>query len=110
MPQQLYTYQGGMNRDLSKTKTPNTQYYDAENIRIVANDTESSFSLSKEKGNVKKYELPSYSKIIGHSVIANYLVLFSASSDNRDSIVRINLDTDAMVYLFENVDLGFEPK
>ena len=109
MPQQVYTYKDGMNRDLSKTKTPNTQYYDAENIRIIANDTESSFSLSKEKGNVKKYELPSYSKIIGHSVIANYLVLFSASSDNRDSIVKIDLDTDTMVYLFQGVDLRFDP-
>ena len=45
MPQQVYTYQNGMNRDLSKTKTPNTQYYDAENIRIISNDAESSFSI-----------------------------------------------------------------
>ena len=66
-------------------------------------------SLSKEKGNIKKYELPPYSKIIGHSVIANYLVLFSASSDNRDSIVKIDLDTDINgISISKILDLGFD--
>jgi hypothetical protein len=55
--QAKYTYQG-MNRDVSKSKHPFSLYYDANNIRIIATDSQSSGSITNEKGNVKVVNLP----------------------------------------------------
>ena len=45
-----YSYHG-MNKDVSKSKHPNQFYYDAKNIRIVATDSQSSYSITNELGN-----------------------------------------------------------
>ena len=48
----------GMNQDISKSKYPNDFYYEGKNIRIVATDTQSTGSITNEKGNELIISLP----------------------------------------------------
>lgn len=45
-----HTYKG-MNQDLSKSKLPNEFYFEGKNIRIVATNSQSTASVTNEKGN-----------------------------------------------------------
>jgi hypothetical protein len=48
----------GMNQDLTKSKYPAQFYYKGRNIRIVATDSQSTGSVTNEKGNVLKLVVP----------------------------------------------------
>jgi hypothetical protein len=48
----------GMVKDLSKSKFPSQMYFDAQNIRIVATDQQSTFSVTNEHGNTKLFSVP----------------------------------------------------
>jgi len=51
MPKIVNTYSGGLDQDIAKTKYPNTKYFDCLDLSIVAESSQSQFSLSNEKGN-----------------------------------------------------------
>ena len=53
-----YTYKG-LNQDVTKSKHPFQFYYSANNIKIVATDTQSTGSIANEKGNELIMTLPS---------------------------------------------------
>tara|TARA_R110002020_G_scaffold68971_2_gene179866 strand:- start:1878 stop:5921 length:4044 start_codon:yes stop_codon:yes gene_type:complete len=53
-----YTYKG-LNQDVTKSKHPFQFYYSANNIKIVATDTQSTGSITNEKGNELIMTLPS---------------------------------------------------
>jgi hypothetical protein len=53
-----YTF-GGMNMDTSRSKHSFKYYYDAEHIRILATDTQSTGSITNEKGNKLVITIPS---------------------------------------------------
>lgn len=48
----------GMVKDISKSKFPNQYYYEGRNIRIIATDTQSTGSITNEKGNTLVVEIP----------------------------------------------------
>ena len=48
----------GMNQDIAKSKTDNSQYFEANNIRVLATDQQSSFALTNELGNEKTFTIP----------------------------------------------------
>lgn len=54
-----YTFNKGMNQDLSKSKHPGDTYFDASAIRIINTDEQSLFSVINEKGNKLSLTLPS---------------------------------------------------
>lgn len=53
-----YSY-GGMVQDTSTSKFPNTMYFEGNNIRILATDSQSSYSVTNEKGNSFILSIPS---------------------------------------------------
>jgi hypothetical protein len=52
------TYSGGLDQDISKTKYPNTKYYDGLDIAITADGSQSQFSVTNEKGNKLLVNIP----------------------------------------------------
>ena len=88
----------GMNNDLSVSKFSNEFMFDAMNIRITARGDKSLLSVTNEKGN-EPIELREDGKrtiikgtIIGHSVLNNYLVLFTTGEG--DYIYRLENKKD----------------
>ena len=51
----IMTY-NGMNQDISQSKFSNQFYFEARNIRILATDSQSTNSVSNEKGNSLHHE------------------------------------------------------
>ena len=51
-------YTGGINKDVSKSKYPNTHYFDATNIKIVTDAGNSTGSIENEKGNKLLFSFP----------------------------------------------------
>lgn len=89
-----YTFNKGMNRDISKDKHPGDFYYEANAIRIMNTDSQSLYSVSNEKGNELKITLPSPS-ISNNSNFIIYdlkLLPFINSDDNeiRNSTLPLN--------------------
>lgn len=70
-----HTY-GGITKDITKSRYPNTNYFSAHNFRITADDSQSTFSLTNEKGTVEQFEFPtitiSNNKINTGTEIINY--------------------------------------
>ncbi len=79
-----YTY-GGMNQDSSKSKHSFKYYYDAQHIRILSTDTQSTGSVTNEKGNALVVTIPSV----------------SIDSDTK----IISWDTSSLVYTSPEIDL-----
>lgn len=52
-----HTY-GGMNQDINKSGFPNNLYFEGRNIRITATDTQSTGSVTNEKGNTLIVTIP----------------------------------------------------
>ena len=57
MKNQKFSFRG-MKKDISKSKHPYEFYYDAQHIRILATDSQSTGSVFNEKGNEKIISLP----------------------------------------------------
>jgi hypothetical protein len=108
--QSTYTY-GGMLRDLSKSKFPNTKYYDAKNIRVLATGEETSFSLTTEKGNTLSYQVADYygtpAHILGHCTIDDYLILFVYYTSTYQAVKRIKISNGGQ-YTCIGGDLNFQ--
>lgn len=47
-----------MVKDISKSKFPGQMYFDAKNIRIIATDQQSTYSVTNEHGNEKEFIVP----------------------------------------------------
>jgi len=58
MMKQLKLSPEGMVKDLSKSKFPGQMYFDAKNIRIIATDQQSTFSVTNEHGNSLLFTIP----------------------------------------------------
>ncbi len=112
------TYSGGMNQDVSKSKFQPQFYFEGKNIRIIATDSQSTGSVTNEKGNSLILELPSIEindgiitydnktllyttneltnststeqVIIGHSYNRECFILFSTDNDGTDCIWKLN--------------------
>jgi len=82
-----YTYKG-LNQDVTKSKHPFQFYYNAKNIRIVTTDTQSTGSVSNEKGQEQIIDLPTLCIDVVNKVI-NYGGK-SLPFDNQEIIDQIN--------------------
>ena len=63
-----YTYRG-MNQDVTKSKHPFEFYYSANNIRILATDDQSTYSVTNEKGNELLIEFPNVTIDVVNNII-----------------------------------------
>lgn len=111
-----------MTRDLSISKANNELAYENFNVRIIARDHDTLLSVTNERGN-KEIELKGQSSetapitlkgtLIGHSVLNNYMVLFTHEEDTKiDHIYRIEyVDEENWrgLSLFDG-NLGFDSK
>lgn len=61
-----HSYNQGMNQDLSKSKMTNQFYFEGKNIRIVATNSQSTGSITNEKGN--KFILTIPIPVINHTL------------------------------------------
>lgn len=57
--QAKFTFNKGMNQDLSKSKHPGDFYYEGNAIRIINTDSQSLYSVENEKGNELVLSIPS---------------------------------------------------
>jgi len=98
------TYKG-LNQDISNSKRDPGFYYDAGNIRILATDSNTTGSISNDKGTTLLFDIASGYTIIGHATLKDYVVLFCTNNSN-DIIYRVNLDDNTPLILFTG-DLNF---
>ena len=80
-----YTY-GGMNKDTTKTKHDPTVYYDASHIRLLATDSQSSGSISNEKGTLSLFSIPTL-ELKGANDIQIEAVDFSITVEENSTTV-----------------------
>jgi hypothetical protein len=122
------TYNGGMNQDLSKSKhTPNI-YFEGKNVRIIASDSQSTGSLTNEKGNLFLRQIPDITiedgvitydnktlnyttseilngsstnqQIIGHSLNRNCFILFTTDNEGIDCIWKLDENSYILTLLY----------
>lgn len=123
MEQKIALFQNkGMTRDLSISKVNNEFAYENFNVRIIARDHDTLLSVTNERGN-KEIELKGQSSettpitlkgtLIGHSILNNYMVLFTHEEDTKiDHIYRIEYVDEEnwrSLSLFDG-NLGFDSK
>lgn len=98
----------GMRRDLSVSKTGESSAYDNRNIRITATDKDTLLSVTNERGNRKIDSLSFSGTLIGHAVLNDYIVLFTAEG-SASRIYRVHYDgsTFSGILLYEG-KLGFD--
>lgn len=71
-----HTY-GGMTKDISKSRFPNTSYFDAKNFRITATDNQSTYALTNEKGTVVQITFPDYIVNSNNILISNQTIPYT---------------------------------
>lgn len=120
-----HTYRG-MNQDVTKSKHPGEFYFKANNMRILATDSQSTFSISNELGNTLEVTLPSISINTDTNVISygnktlNYYQESEApeiekqifagilpQSSNSQKIIGHAVARNSII-LFTTDDLGFD--
>lgn len=94
----------GMRRDISISKHPTTNLYDAKNVRLTSRGDDTLFAITNEKG-TSTTEITITGTYLGHCLINKYLVVFSTST-TKDYITRIDLSTLSKLVLYEGL-LGF---
>lgn len=86
----------GMQKDKDMLRHPSSFLYDAKNIRLDARFNKSNLQIiSNEKGNTRT-EIKLKGNYLGHTIINNYLIIFSHSTkiediEKPDSILRVDL-------------------
>jgi hypothetical protein len=129
------TYNGGMNKDISKSKFQPQFYFEGKNIRIIATDSQSTGSVTNEKGNSLILELPSIvindgvitygnktllyttneltnststeQVIIGHSYNRECFILFTTDNNGIDCIWKLNeSDFDLRLLYVRNLNFS----
>lgn len=101
----------GLRKDFSDSKQPKEYAIDAKNIRITNREDSSLLSITNEKG-TKEITLNGsiLGKYLGHTVINEFLVLFTRDEDQESStdyIYKIDINIKKLHTLFSD-DLGFE--
>ena len=71
LPVSLNTFYQGMNQDISKYAIKSDQYYDANNIRIVANSGKEGAALVNIEGNDHMLDIPASPKVVKFGLAPN---------------------------------------
>jgi hypothetical protein len=108
----ISTFSKGVDQDTSVNKLSNDVYFDAENFRIISNESSSSGAISTVKGNTLRLSFP-----VG-DVVLGFCKIRSNIDTDKDAIVFFNYNgeggTTSKIYLFdgdpfrvgENVDMS----
>lgn len=113
----IYTFSGA-NQDLSRSKHLPQYYFEAGHIKLLATDSQSSGSLTNEKGNEKVIDIPSVSinnndKIIYYldkqlSYINEEVSLQQANQISTDQVIIGHAETRNGLILFTTNSQGFD--
>lgn len=119
--QVAYGYSEGMMKDVSKSKHPQSAYYDAKNIRIINTDSQSTYSVTNEKGHSLKITLPSItingsenrieynnSNLSFVNTSGNELLNSSLPSTSTTQQIIGHTTTRNSIILFSTDNLGFD--
>lgn len=111
MAQHKVGYTKGLNKDLSKDKYNNQNYFDANNIRIITSGGLSTGSIENEKGNKLLFDFPTIGKRIkvninfgvstGSITINSTTVAYDITQDN-ESFYNELISTSAISTLISN--------
>lgn len=87
---QQNTFTKGMDLDTDKSMLSHDAYREAENVRLVTNDSGTGFVLQNVEG-VKKYNLsiPSDETVIGTSTIQDIGIVITKKSDGLNKVYRV---------------------
>jgi hypothetical protein len=94
MPASKNTWNKGLNSDLSKLKSQPDSYLNANNIRVITDEGNSTFAIENVKGNKFSFRLP--------VVEATYKIDFSDISGNV--VVTISRGTVSRTFTLNNVE------
>jgi hypothetical protein len=94
MPASKNTWNKGLNSDLSKLKSQPDSYLNANNIRVITDEGNSTFAIENVKGNKFSFRLP--------VVEATYKIDFSEQSGDVD--VTISRGTVSITFTLSNVE------
>ena len=82
-----FTFNKGMNRDLDKSVRTSDMYYNAENLRLISEGKDNTFSLESIIGNSEILsQLPLGEYIVGYCVVRDRLILFT--TDEFEHVVK----------------------
>ena len=83
------TYIKGLNRDVNKNKYSNETYFDGLNIRVLTDSELSSFTITNERGQTRKFRFP--------TTAAVYRIEIDPNTNNQTLVVTINGQSKSFV-------------
>jgi hypothetical protein len=113
----------GMMQDISKSKYPNQFYFEGKNVRVIATDSQSTGSLTNEKGNSLIFKIPTpvittritdgiTEKIIryvgGDDIVYKNTEINYGSSTSGDQVIIGHANSRTYLLLFTTDDNGFD--
>lgn len=104
-----HTY-GGMSKDISKSKFPNTSYFDGQNFNIMATDNQSSYSISNEKGTIVQITFPDYIVNSNNILISNQTIPYTVKDiplgnhTNHKLVGSINIKDGIIFFTTGSID------
>jgi len=106
---------GGMMQDTTKSKFPNSFYYEGRNIRVFATDSQSTGSLTNEKGNSLIFQVPTpvinrSTKVISYyGKTLNYTTSeLSGTNQSGDQVIVGHSNSRKYILLFTTDNNGFD--
>lgn len=82
----------GMKRDTHPIRQDSKFLWEAHGIRFTAMDDSTLLSLTNEKGTKKELEMTG--NYLGHCVLGEYLIVFTADTDSQNYIYRVTNSND----------------
>lgn len=111
----VHSYEG-MLQDTSKSKFPNQFYFEGKNVRVIATDSQSTGSLTNEKGNSLIFKIPTpvinyTTKVITYGLkTLSYLngEINYSPSQSADQVIIGHANSRDYLLLFTTDDNGFD--
>ena len=95
MKQDFHVFQG-MRQDNHPIRQESKYLWEAHNIRFTARDNNTLLSMTNERG-PKNAEVIIIGSYVGHCVVGDYLVVFTASTSVNDGVT----ETENLIYRLE---------
>jgi len=110
MKKHIQGFAHGINQDISTNKYPNTNFYWAQNFRLVSKDGLATGALTNVEGTSPKVSVGGGQSIIGTCLIRDTLVMFVASDEGGKIYIWNYNSNDFMespVLVYHDPDLDF---
>jgi len=88
MPRFTNSFKGGMNKDISPNEYPNTCYLDAQNLRVIVDNSDGlgTAALSSPKGNIASFTLPATTIYLGSTVLRDKFIILAKNTSVLDLV------------------------